>query len=359
MATSSLASSAVGKKSPAISVIIPTWDREDLLQACLTHLRRQTINSFRVLVVDNGSGERVSEYPDPDGFHSLERVRLTTNHGTSVAFNRGVVRWPESEYVFLLNNDVELEPDCVAQLVRALEENPPYSVAVPKLLQWKNPKLLDGAGDELLLGGGAYRVGYGEMDAGQYDRQGPVFSACGAAALYRRSFFDSVGGFDEDFFAYRDDVDLSLRAQLRGHRILYVPRARGRHRGSATLGSPFHPLVIRLSTRNQICLLVKNYPVGVLARLWFRLAVFHLLWFGLAVKKFRLLAWCRGVLGALALLPGMLRKRREVMQGRLLSDADLLARLKESEERIRRWQESPLNQRPSRLLLLYFRVFKK
>lgn len=357
MVTSSLASSA--EESSAVSVIVPTWDRDDLLQACLSHLRKQTINSFKVLVVDNGSGSQNSGHSGSDGFHSFERIRLSTNQGTSVAFNRGLAKWPESKYVFLLNNDVELEPDCMAQLLRALENNPQYSVAVPKLLQWGNPRLLDGAGDELVLGGGAYRVGYGEVDAGQHDKEESVFGACGAAALFRRDFFDAVGGFDEDFFAYRDDVDLSLRAQLRGYRILYVPRARGRHRGSATLGSPFHPLVIQLSTRNQICLLAKNYPAPVLIRLSLRLLVFQLLWLGLAVKKLRFLAWCRGVAGALRLLPRMLRKRRAVLDGRRLSDEELLAKLKKSEERIRRWQQSPLNQRPSRLLLLYFWVFRK
>jgi len=359
MAISSLASSAAAEESPAISVIIPTWDRDDLLQACLTHLRQQTINSFKVVVVDNGKGNRSPNSFSQDGFPQLTWLPLSRNRGTALAFNRGLARSADSKYVFLLNNDVELEPDCLAHLLRALETNPQYSAAVPKLFQWANPKLLDGAGDEILLGGGAYRVGYGELDAGQYDKVEPVFSACGAAALYRRSFLDALGGFDEDFFAYRDDVDLSLRAQLRGHRFLYVPQARARHRGSATHGSPFHPAVIRLSTRNQICLLWKDYPLPVLFRLAPRLIVFQVLWAGLALRKRSLLSWCRGVLGALRLLARMLRKRRAVMEGRVLSNAEIVARLQESEERIRRWQESPHNQRPSRLLLFYFQIFRK
>ncbi len=359
MAVSPLASSAVAEHSPAISVVIPTWDRDDLLQACLAHLRQQTINSFKVVVVDNGK-KNSSPHPfSQDGFPQPTWLRLSKNRGTALAFNRGLAESAESKYVLLLNNDVELEPDCMAQLLRALENNPQYSAAVPKLFQWANPKLLDGAGDEVLLGGGAYRVGYGELDVGQYDKMEPVFSACGAAALYRRSFLDSLGGFDEDFFAYRDDVDLSLRAQLRGHRFLYVPQARARHRGSATHGSPFHPAVIRLSTRNQVCMLLKNFSVPVLFRLAPRLIIFQILWAGLALRKRSFLSWCRGMLGALRLLPSMLRKRRAVMDGRLLSNAELLTRLKESEERIRRWQQSPHNQKPSRLLHVYFRVFRK
>lgn len=358
MISSSNVSSVGVEKTAAVSVIIPTWDRDDLLQRCLIHLRQQTLASFKVVVVDNGKGDRSPQSFGPDGFPHFKWVPLSKNNGTALAFNRGLAEWPECKYVFLLNNDVELEPACLAHLVQALEDNPHYSVAVPKLLQWANPRLLDGAGDEIILGGGAFRVGYGELDTGQYDKAESVFSSCAAAALYRRSFLDALGGFDEDFFAYRDDVDLSLRAQLRGHRFIYVPQARARHHGSATLGSSFHPLVIELSTRNQLCLLVKNYPAPVLFRLLPRLVVFQALWAGLAAKNLRLFSWCRGVLGALRLLPRMLGKRRAVIDGRLLSNAELFARLKESEERIRRWQESPYNQRPSRLLRLYFRILR-
>lgn len=352
--------SNVAVQSPSVDVIIPTWDRDDLLQKCLDHLRQQTLTSFRVVVVDNGNGNgRGSISALLDASPNVRWVRLGKNHGTAVAFNRGLGECLDTKYVLLLNNDVELEPGCLAHLVRALEDNPHYSAAVPKLLQWANPKLLDGAGDEILLGGGAYRVGYGELDVGQYDKPESVFSACAAAVLYRRSFLDNLGGFDEDFFAYRDDVDLCLRAQLRGYRCIYVPQARARHRGSATLGSPFHPLVIRLSTRNQIFCLVKNYPTTVLFRVALRLIVFQILWVGLAIRKGRFLSWCGGVLGALRLLPAMWMKRRKVMGSSVLSDEEMLARFRESEERIRRWQESPHNQRPSRLLRLYFRIFKR
>ncbi len=355
----SIASSFTVHETPAVNVIIPTWNRDDLLRECLTHLREQTLALLKVVVVDNGRGDRQPKSFGPNGFHYFKWIPLPKNRGTALAFNRGLAEWPDCQYVFLLNNDVELEPDCLGQLVRALEDNPHYAAAVPKLFQWANPKLLDGVGDEVLLGGGAYRVGYGELDTGQHDRPEPVFGACAAAALYRRSFLEAMGGFDEDFFAYRDDVDLSLRAQLRGYRFLYVPQARARHHGSATLGSPFHPLVIRLSTRNQLCLLAKDYPATVLFRLAPRLLAFQILWAGLAIRKRRFLSWCRGILGALRVLPTVLRKRGAVLNGRRLSDAELLARLKESEERIRRWQVSPYNQRPSRLLGLYFRIFRK
>ena len=149
----------------------------------------------------------------------------------------------------LLNNDAELENDSLARLVETLDSDPNYSIAVPKLLQWSDSRFLDGVGDDILLSGGAYRVGHGELDFGQYETPEPVISACAAAALDRRSLFDDIGSFDQDFFAYREDVDLCLRAQLRGHRCIFVPKARVKHRGSATLGTTFYRWIVRLITR--------------------------------------------------------------------------------------------------------------
>jgi hypothetical protein len=170
--------------------------------------------------------------------------------------------------------------------------------------------------------------------------------------------FEDIGRFDEDFFAYREDVDLGLRAQLRGHRCLYVPAARAHHRGGATLGSPFHSKTIRLSTRNQILAIIKNYPSSMIWRLAPRLVVFQLFWLGLAIQKRAFVGYCRGVLNAIALFPSALRKRREIQSKRLVASESVLSIMKASEERIRRWYASPYMTRSPQLLRFYFGIFK-
>lgn len=338
-----------------VTVIIPTCNQSDLLEICLQHLDCQTFQSFQIVIVNNGtlsptlSGRQTTR--------SIKWIHLPKNEGVAAAFNRGLAVFRETPYVFLLNDDAELEPNCLALLVQALEENRGYSMAVPKLLQWSDPSILDGAGDEILLGGGAYRVGRGQLDEGQFDRQEPVFSACGAAALYRRTLFDEIGNFDEKYFAYYEDVDLSLRAFLRGHRCLYVPDARVRHRGSATLGSTFHPSTIRLTTRNQILTIVKNYPVPVILRVLPRIIVFQILWTGLAIYKHAFFAACLGLFGTLLLIPGTIGKRRRTMSLRLVSNYEMMRHLIESEQRIWRWHSAIRNGRPSKLLTAYFRIF--
>lgn len=344
------------EKAPdTVTVVIPTYNRSELLEVCLRHLESQTFRSFQVVIVNNGTLDPgcLARVSSP----GIQWIHLPRNEGTAAAFNRGVAAGRESPYVFILNDDTEVEPDCLALLVKTLEDNPGYSMAAPKLLQWSNPSVLDGVGDEILLGGGAYRVGQGQLDEGQFDRREPVFSACGAAALYRRTLFDEIGDFDEDYFAYREDVDLSLRAFLRGHRCLYVPEARVRHRGSATLGSRFHPKIIRLTTRNQILTIIKNYPLPVFLRALPRIVVFQILWMGFAIAKHAFRASCTGLLGTFPLLLRALGKRRRTMSTRLVSNHEMLRRLTESEARIWRAHSAIRNGRPSKLLAAYFRIF--
>ena len=350
----SQASAVVSARS--VGVVIPTYDRDDLLESCLEHVARQTLPPARIIIIDNGTRNIMPEFLRK--FEPLDWIPLSGNRGTAIAFNLGIGAAKQCEYVFLLNNDVEMEAECLSHLVQALEQDRTYSAAVPKLLRWSDPRYLDGVGDEILLGGGAYRVGNGELDAGQYDESGPVFSACAAAALYRTSLFEDIGCFDEDFFAYREDVDLGLRAQLRGHRCLYVPAARAHHRGGATLGSPFHSETIRLSTRNQILAIIKNYPSSMIWRLAPRLVAFQFFWLGLAIQKRAFVGYCRGVLNAIPLVPSALRKRREIQSKRLVASESVLSIMKASEERIRRWYASPYMVRRPQLLRFYFGIFK-
>jgi GT2 family glycosyltransferase len=355
MAQSNLSGRQLENTPCAVTVIIPTYNQSKLLQICLQHLESQTFQSFEILIVYNGEQDQTSSVSPAT--RKVKRIQLPRNEGTAAALNRGLAECRDSPYVFLLNDDTEVEPDCLALLVKSLEDDPASSVAAPKLLQGSNPLLFDGAGDEVLLGGGAYRVGRGQVDEGQFDRREPVLGACAAAALYRRSLFDDIGTFDEDYFAYLEDVDLSLRALLRGHRSLFVPEARVRHRGSATFGSSFHPEIIRLTTRNRILTVIKNYPLPVLLRILPRMIIFQILWMGFAIRQRAFLAWCRGLLGAVPALPKTIGKRNRTMRAKTISNHQLLRKLTESEKRIWRWHSAIRSGRPSRLLAAYFRIF--
>jgi GT2 family glycosyltransferase len=339
-----------------VSVVIPCLGRPDLTRRCLDFLSRQSLpaQSFDIVLVENGGLPSLDPH-DPLPANA-RRLTLDANYGTAGGFNRGIAA-TKSKYVLLLNNDVELESDFLATLVSVLEKEPHCAFVSGKLLSAADHSRLDGAGDALLQGGGAYRLGHADPDTGQFDRESPILSACGAAALFRRSVLEEIGGFDEDFFAYLDDFDACLRVHLAGYTGRYVPAAVGYHIGSATLGDPFHPKIAEFLTRNQLVLVLKNYPREVLLRLLPRIVGFQCLWLALAVRKGAFLPWLRGAFSALRALPQTWRKRRAIAGMRRIGAERFLDLLRLSERKIFRWHSARPEAARSTLLNLYFRVF--
>ncbi|MFQ5778453.1 MAG: glycosyltransferase family 2 protein, partial [Terriglobia bacterium] len=260
-----------------ISVIIPVYRNGAHLTRCLESLRAAEEQDLSILLVDDGSPEPIR---DELGWQKVQCHRLETNQGPSRAINHGV-RKATGDWVIVLNSDVVIRPDSLYCLINALENQPECGFAVAKLLCQKEEHTLDSAGDGLLIGGGGYRIGHGEADRKQYDSVRPVLSGAGTAGAYRRSFLEDVGGLDEDFYGFLEDVDLSLRAQLRGYRCLYVPSAVVYHQGGATFNARGTKEIFRLITRNQIWVVVKNYPSTVLLRALPRIAFFQALWLAL------------------------------------------------------------------------------
>ncbi|MCI0351529.1 MAG: glycosyltransferase family 2 protein [Acidobacteriales bacterium] len=340
-----------------ITVIIPSLRRPDLVTACLESLSHQTLphSDFEVLVVENEGRE---QDPSPEIPASLQvmRILLAHNLGTTASINHALTL-SNSSYVLFLNNDVELEPNFMSALLEVLENDPSLGFATPQLLQARDRNRLDGAGDAMLLGGGAYRLGYSDTISDQFNVPGEALAGCGAATMYRRAMIADTGGLDEDFFAYLEDLDVALRGRLLGWKGAYVPSAVAYHIGSATLGDAIHPRIIRLLTRNQILLVTKNYPASLLLRLLPRILVYQLLWFVLALKRRALGAYVKGIAGAVSLLPGTLQKRRAMMSRRKISVVDFMWLLCSSERKIAAWHFGQGQNERSKLLNMYFRIF--
>jgi GT2 family glycosyltransferase len=339
-----------------VTIAIPSLHRPDLTARCLEFIQKQTLapDEWEVVVIENDA-QPGKTLPDPLPLNT-RRIELPNNEGTTGSINRAVAA-TDSRYVLLLNNDIELEPDYIAKLVAALDEDAGLGFATGKLLRATQRTHLDGAGDAMLMAGAAYRLGKYDRDAGQYDRVMPVLSGCGAAVLYRRAAFVERGGLDLDFFAYLDDLDLALRVQLQGYRGLYLPDAVAYHVGSATLGNVVHPRVIEYVTRNQIFLLSKDYPDGVFRKLLPRIVVYQLLWALYAVRHGGLGAYIRGLREGLHKRKSMQHKHAELIRHRAISDEEFLQRLRDSEQQIYQWQKSKPPAEQSSLLKVYFRLF--
>ena len=315
--------------TPRVTVVIPNWNGERFLDLCLSSLRRQKHADFETVLVDNGSTDGSVGFTE-QSFPEVRVVTLGENRGFSAAVNAGI-RSSEAEFVALLNNDTEVDEGWLEALARAADAHPEASLFASKLVDFRDRRVLDGAGDALRRSGLPYRLGHGEYDHGQFETEAFVFSACAAAALYRRVIFDEIGPFDEDFFAYCEDGDVSFRAQLAGHRCLYVPGAHVYHVGSASTGGKRSPTATRLGTQNGINLLVKNLPGRLVPWLLPSIVVGQLL--RVLVTSFSpggLRAHLEGLKGTWRLLPRMLERRQGIQRRRKVSDAYVWELLRQS-----------------------------
>lgn len=339
-----------------VTIAIPSLHRPDLTARCIEFIQKQTLpaDSWEIVVIEN-EAQPGQMLPDPLP-PNTRRIELPDNEGTTGSINRAVAA-TESRYVLLLNNDVELAPDYLEKLVEALDRDAQIGFVSGKLLRANQRTHLDGAGDAMLMAGAAYRLGNFDRDDGRLDRAMPVLSGCGAAVLYRREAFVQSGGLDLDFFAYLDDLDLALRAQLLGYGGFYLPDAIAYHIGSATLGDTLHPRVIEYVTRNQIFLLVKDYPQEVFRRLRSRIFAYQVLWALFAVRNGGFRAYWRGLRSGLGNRDSMRRKHAELIALRRINDDEFLQELRDSERQIYEWQQSRPPQERSALLKIYFRLF--
>jgi len=340
-----------------VDIVIPTWNGWVLLERCLQTIARQSFSNYVITVVDNGSTDGTVAtlqklYPE------IRVIVFAENKGFSAAVNAGIAG-SSNPFIFLLNNDTELPPDCLQQLVTAAGALPDYDFFVPKMLSFHDHAILDGAGDGYLRGGAGYRLGTMEMDSSAYDQPGPVFGACAGAVLYRRPLFEKVGLFDEDFFAYLEDVDLNLRINRAGLRGYYVPASRVYHVGSATTGSKINPITIRLSTRNSLYVLLKNYQFCLFVRFLPVIVIYQLCWLLFAIKKHQFPSYCSGLCQAMAQLRQMRKKHHELRRNDQLTVSEFASCLKWAEKSVvasimhRRTEQGKGN----RLLRLYGFLF--
>jgi GT2 family glycosyltransferase len=328
--------------SPLISCIVVNWNRRELLRACLHSLARQDYPNYEVIVVDNGSTDGSVDLVLQAGVPSTSLIRNTTNQGFCAANNQGI-REARGEFIALLNNDAEANPQFLTALVRAFDGCPNVGMAAAKIVVWEDPGLIDKAGHLIYPDGQNRGRGTGERDHGQFDRTEEVLWPDGCAAMYRKSMLDEIGGFDEDLFAYADDAELGLRARIAGWTCLYTPHAVVRHHRGSTLGLA-SVRRLQLIERNRVLLAVKLFPWKLLALNPFYYAGRLIAGVGAAWRgegetaafpgfsgKLKLIAGLiLGDLAALLAIPRMLLKRARLRPLRKLSDSQLRALIMEN-----------------------------
>ena len=298
--------------APLASIVIVSWNGRQYLEPCLNAVAAQQGVEAETILVDNGSTDGTAAFVR-DRFPWVRLVALTENRGFAGGNNAGA-REARGRYVVLLNNDTVPEPSWLAALLRGREAGGPNALASSRIVYMHDPLVIDSAGDGLLRWGGAFKRHHGaSIESATESRE--VFGVCGAACVIPRTVFEELGGFDEDFFASHEDVDLSYRARLLGYPCRYVADSVVRHHGSATLGRVSEFAVFH-GQRNLEWMYFKNTPGSLLLRT----LPGHLVYTAAAAMHFTrhglLGAFLRAKWAALAGLPGLLRKRADVQRTR-------------------------------------------
>lgn len=317
---------------PTITVIIPNWNREDLLRGCLQSLAEQT-EPCQVLVVDNGSTDGSVQMVRLT-FPNVQILELGANLGFARAVNHGIQE-VKTHYVALLNNDTKADPHWIAAALQAFSTYPDHWFFASRMVDFYDPNVLDSAGDCYSRTGMPYKRGAGES-SNHYREVEPVLGASAGAAFYRRELFDRIGLFDEGFHMYLEDVDLSMRAQLTGYPCLYVPAAVVHHieaasdpdRGSAPLPRTrrgyYSKERVFWITRNRWQLMMTYQPARNLPWLlygWTRSLLYH------GLKVGFLSDFLRGVLAGIRETRPAIRKRRALKRTRVLTNGELCRKL--------------------------------
>jgi len=294
-----------------VSVVIPNWNGRKWLPGCLTALADQHLAPTEIVLVDNGSTDGSVDYLRRE-HPGVEVVALASNTGFAHAANRGIEA-ATGDLLALINTDVVLAEDWLARMVRTLDEHPTAAAAACKMLSLEDPEAIYDAGDILRRDGACEQRGRFERDDGRYDEAGEVFGACAGAAVYRREAIRAVGGFDERYFAYLEDVDLALRLRLAGWSCRYEPAA-AYHAGEGSSGQlpGGHD---RLVVRNTVLLVAKAFPARWLPHVLYRQGA----WAYHAWLRGRLLEHLRGLAAAVPELPSALRERGRLRRSARIS----------------------------------------
>lgn len=260
--------------TPSVAIVILNYNGAALLPDYLPSVLQHSPSWARVIVADNGSTDGSLQLLR-SRFPMVQVIDLQHNHGFAQGYNLALQQ-VQADYYLLLNSDVEVTPHWLEPLLASISADERIFACQPKILSHRQPDYFEHAG---AAGGMIDVLGYPfcrgrlfhttEKDEGQYDQLTAVFWASGACMLVRADYFHQLGGFDGDFFAHMEEIDLCWRAKNAGYKVVYCPQSTVYHLGGGTLAYK-NPRKTYLNFRNSLVALIKNEKR---AYLWQRLFV--------------------------------------------------------------------------------------
>lgn len=299
------------------AVVIPHWNNKEDLGSCLDSLKEQSL-PIDIIVVDNGSVDGSPEFIEQN-YPKVHLIRNSKNYGFTGGVNPGLQYALDNGYRYaaLLNNDAIADKNWINQLVSFMEDHKKAGIATSKICDSAKTHL-DSTGDLYTIWGLPYPRGRGEEFSDKYDDQTWVFGASGGASIYRVEMLKQIGLFDQDFFAYYEDIDISFRAQLAGWKVGFVPSALVYHQISAT-SSKIKGFATYQTMKNLPFLFIKNVPGRLFWTIEPRLEVAYWSFFFSAFRRGQGWPATKGYLAAWLLLPKKLWQRHQIQSQRKVS----------------------------------------
>lgn len=252
-----------------VSIITPNYNGLKFLNIYFDSLANQSRFIEEIIIIDNnsqdGSVEFIEEFINSSNYTiPIKLIKNNENLGFAKAVNQGI-EIAKSEFIYSVNNDVELEFNALEKIIiatnEAINNNEKVFSCASKMVQFHNRDLIDDAGDEYTLLSWTKKSGDGQsVNLPRYLEKREIFTSCAGAALYRKSVLEEIGYFDDNFFAYVEDIDLGYRAQIYGYKNYFIPDSIVYHYGSGTSGSRYNEFKIKLAARNNVWLIYKNFP---------------------------------------------------------------------------------------------------
>jgi GT2 family glycosyltransferase len=319
----------------SVFVIIPNWNGAEDLPSAIDSVLAQSHTNLTLVMVDNGSTDEsrtiIEAYQAKDD--RVKSIFRDKNYGYTGGVNPGIEQALQkgAAYIAPFNNDAHADKDWLKHLVAFLEDHPSYGIAACTILH-ADGQTIDSTADQYTIWGLPFPRGRDEKVSDRYDQQTDIFGASGGASMYRADMLKAIGPFDQDFFAYYEDIDLSFRAQLAGWKVGFVPRSVVYHqqgKTSARLANreaadrSVSPFITEQYMRNLPFIIVKDMPAGLLHRVLPRFVLAYTIFFVRAIAAGRGKAAFKGNLTFWAKLPRKLAARRAIQKTRKVSNAYL------------------------------------
>lgn len=311
---------------PFTSIVVLNYNSKKHLDDCFNSLAliNYPKDKYEVLLIDNDSSDDSVEYTNKK-YPWIQTIKLNENYGYAEGNNRGV-RYTQGKYVLFLNPDTKVHENWLMELVKCLEYDEDTIIAGCKVLFFDRPNIIQSAGQMITPIGSGYGIGFDELDEGQFDEKMCVPSVSGCSMIVKKDMFLQLGGFDKDYFAYVEEVDLSLRAWLMGFKTQYVPTSIVYHKFGGDFGSSESPARIFYSQKNRLATIVKNFELdGVLKGLAISLLfdVVRAITFISKGNSKSAFAILKGIYYFIKELPKTIEKRNQIQATRILSDNEL------------------------------------